>query len=72
MRPIKKDSVGFRIRMLRIHRDLTIRELAALIGMRGPALGLVERNINDISTQRIIDICDVLQTSPNYLIWGEE
>jgi transcriptional regulator with XRE-family HTH domain len=62
------ESLGLRIRLARIRRGLSQRQLAALVGLSLNALSAIERNSSNPSTRTLTALATVLQVSTDYLV----
>ena len=61
------DSLGFRIRLTRMKRDISQRKLAELIGVSKTTMNEIEQNTSDLRASNLKKIADVLNVSMDYL-----
>lgn len=68
------ETMGDRIRQLRIARGLTQPALGALCGgvTKSAVSQWEDGSTENIKLRTFIRLCEVLQTDPQYLIWGAE
>jgi DNA-binding XRE family transcriptional regulator len=68
----RMETMGDRIRHLRIARGYTQPALGDLCGVSKSAVSQWEGGSTaNIKLQAFLKLCTVLQTDPEYLIWGE-
>ena len=67
------DGVGGRIKILRDKRNLTLEEVAHMIGVRKQTVFKYENEIiSNIPYERIVSLATALNTTPGFLIgWGD-
>lgn len=69
----RMETMGDRIRQLRIARGLTQPALGELCKVTKSAVSQWEDgSTENIKLRTFIRLCEVLQTDPQYLIWGAE
>lgn len=67
------ETMGDRIRQLRIARGLTQSQLGELCDVTKSAVSQWEDgSTSNIKLQTFMKLCLALQTDPEYLIWGED
>lgn len=64
------EEIGKRISQLRKEHHLTQEQLAERLDISIKHCSCVERGMASLSLERLIDLCDVLDTSLDYLIRG--
>lgn len=65
------ESMGDRIRQLRIAQGYTQPELAKLVGVTKSAVSQWEGDsTKNIKLDVFLRLCEVLRTDPRYLVWG--
>jgi transcriptional regulator with XRE-family HTH domain len=60
-------SLGSRIRAARISRNLTQKELAAMVGVTGSAIGNYEKSVSSPNEDTLILLMSALKVDANYL-----
>ena len=63
-------TIGSNIRALRLKADLTQTELASKIDVTRDAIAKIEGDVNTLSVDTLIKICQVLKTTPNSILNG--
>lgn len=67
------ETMGDRIRQLRIARGLSYRGLGKLCGVGGGAVFQWETGgTKDMKNATFVLLCQALNTDPQYLLWGED
>lgn len=61
-------GIGQRVRMCRRALHLTQAEVAEKIGVSGSFLGHIERGMREPSMETLVNLCQVLNISPNELL----
>lgn len=64
-------EIGQRLRQCRKKCNLSQEKLAELIGVTAQTISTAETGKKALRPENIIKICEVLNTSPNYLLLGE-
>lgn len=67
---IIRKAMGERIKMLREKMQLSQKQLAGSIGMKTQYLSNVEKGLNGLTIEKLIEICNVTGTSADYIIFG--
>lgn len=63
------ETLGQRIKKLRIERNLSQDELAIKLGYKSrSSINKIELGINDIAQSKIVEFSEVLKTTPSYLM----
>lgn len=71
--PYRMESMGDRIKQLRIARGMTQAELAKVCGVTKSAVSQWERGSTaNIRLQPFLRLLEALGTDPQYLIWGRD
>lgn len=70
METIKK-QIGERIKLLREKMQLSQKDFAELIGMKNQYLSNVEKGLNGITIEKLIEICNKTGISSDYIIFGK-
>ena len=65
-----QEEMGRRIRQIRKTRDLTQKDLAALVGVSDRHISAVERGRENPGIDMLIRLCRVLEVTPDYLLLG--
>ena len=60
--------MGENIRIARKSKNLTIETLSELVGISDSFLGTVERGESSISIETLVNLCEVLNVSADYLV----
>ena len=60
--------IGSRVRTRRERLRLSQAALAELLGVNTECVGRIERGERDTTLWRFIELCDLLETTPNYLL----
>jgi transcriptional regulator with XRE-family HTH domain len=69
----RMETMGERIRQLRIARGMTQPELGELCGVSKSAVSQWEDgSTEDIKLKPFLRLCEALQTDPHYLVFGPE
>lgn len=68
----RKKEIGERLEEIRISMKLNKREFAVLIGVPNQNLGRIEKGDLGISLDKLISICEKLNQSADYLLFGKE
>lgn len=68
---MKNRGTGKRIKELRLSQGMTQKQLADILNVSQTAVALWENDARAVSWDMIDKIADVLCTSPNYLLFGE-
>jgi len=63
-------NIGHNIQMVRIAKNLTQEDLAEKCGISDKHISAIERGLSAGSISLIIDICNVLDVTPNYIFSG--
>ena len=64
-------TIGDRIRIARMESDMSQEELAHALGRAGRSyISKIERNQRDLDHGEVIDICRILDVTPNYIFFG--
>lgn len=63
-------SIGNRIRQLRRSRHMTQDQLAELLDVSIKHISTVERGVARLSLEKMISLCDILDTGMDYLVLG--
>lgn len=70
---VRMETMGDRIRQLRIAQGLTQPELAELVGVTKSAVSQWEGDsTKNIKLDVFLRLCEVLRTDPKYLVWGPQ
>lgn len=64
--------LGDKIRQLRKDRKITQTQLAEAIGLRQSAIGMIERNKNGASSEKLREIADFFGVTVDYLLSDDE
>ncbi|MCR5249353.1 MAG: helix-turn-helix domain-containing protein [Lachnospiraceae bacterium] len=64
-------DIGNRIRDLRELHHITQEDLAEKLSLSTKHISEVERGLSSFSLDRLIDICELLDTSLDYLVFGK-
>lgn len=64
------DSIGSRIRKAREEKGLTQEYLAESLDVSGAFISKIERGKTPVNLQNLDRICQVLETSPEYILQG--
>ncbi len=70
MRTYNPKETGSRIRALRIGRNLTQAEVAAVIGLEPKSFSKIERGITGCSIDTLVLLSDYFQVTLDYLVFG--
>ena len=65
-------EIGDRIRSLRDLHNITQEELAESLQLSTKHISEVERGLSAFSLDRMIDLCAILDTSLDYLVFGKD
>lgn len=65
-------TVGKRIRMLREKNNLTQEQLAQAMYVTKGTISLYENDSVDIKCSVLSELAVILNSTPNYLLWGNE
>ena len=65
---IDYQDFGARVRILRRKHDMTQEELAEQVGISASFMGHIERGSRIASLETLVALCNVLKTSPQYLL----
>ena len=68
----KKKQVGKRLKMMRIEKGLTLKELSALVGLSYFQLSLIENGEYMLTEKRAADIGEVFHVGVEWLLYGDE
>lgn len=70
----KMETLGQRIKKLRIERNLSQDELAIKLGYKSrSSINKIELGINDIAQSKIVEFAEALGTTPAFLMgWNED
>ena len=68
----KPETMGQRIRALRVGLGMTQEELAEITLIPKPTLSSYENDRVDIKSSVIAELAEALETDPNYLILGDK
>lgn len=63
-------DLGNRVRIARKQQDLTQEELAKKAGLSASFLGHIERGTRVASLDSLVDLCNALNVSPEYMLSG--
>lgn len=69
---LAEDSMGMRIRLARVRRNVTQIELARLVGISKNCMNQIETNQVDPRASSIKAMAEVLGVSNDYLLAGRE
>ena len=69
---IDKSTFGYRLRAARKHAGITQKELATLINAKHNSVSNWENGQNMPDPDTIVDICEALNVSANFLLGNEE
>lgn len=64
------EEIGKRIAQLRKEHNMTQEQLAEKLDISIKHCSCVERGVASLSLERLVDLCDILDTSLDYLIRG--
>lgn len=64
-------QIGLRIASLRKEKHLTQEQLAEIMDISIKHCSCVERGASALSMEKLIELCDILDTNMDYLIRGE-
>lgn len=64
-------EMGQRLRQCRKKSNLSQEKLAELVGVTPQTISTAETGKKALRPENMIKICEVLNTSPNYLLLGE-
>ncbi len=64
------NHIGERIEKLRKKNALSLRQLGEKTGMSGQYLGLVEKGRRGLSVDSIVQLCNAMNVSADYLLFG--
>lgn len=67
-----KKEIGKRIQNLREDLGLSKEALAKKLGISGQFLGLIEHGKNYISIEKLKILCDMTNTTADYILFGNE
>ena len=68
-----KMQIGTRIREIRIKRNITQEVLAEKAGISNPQqMSNIERGYSGVSVERLMDICNILDISADYILFGRK
>ena len=65
-----KIEIGKRIRSIRKELQMTQKEFATRIGMKTQYLSNVEKGLNGLTVEKILQICNLANISSDYLLFG--
>lgn len=68
----RKIKIGKRIGKIRISMDMNKRKFADLIGIPNQNLSSIEKGKLGISLDKLISICEKLNQSADYILFGKE
>lgn len=69
---ITKKSIGKRVTRLRKDAGFTQLKLSEMINIHEKNLSAIERGINGLSMETLIALCEVFNTSADYILFGEK
>lgn len=69
---INNKEVGQRIRSSRMMNNLTQENLGDILGITSQAVQKIESGENSININYLVIICQVLKTTPDYILYGIE
>ncbi len=70
---LNMDTIGKRVKRLRLARGISQRELARLCGCSGPAISDIENGHSAApSSQVLIKMSKALNTTERYILFGED
>lgn len=64
--------IGKRIKQARMLKHYTQAQLADIIGMSSKNLSLIERGLAGISVPTLISLCNALDVSSDYILFGKQ
>ena len=67
-----KKAVGRRVQKKRKDKKLTQVKFDEILGKASPYIADIERGIAGMSVEVLFQICDILDTTPNYLLLGRD
>ena len=67
-----EETIGDRIKKIRRIRNLTLKQLGAMMGIADSSITVWEKNYNVPSLKMLILLCKALQVSSDTLIFGKD
>lgn len=67
---IDYEDLGYRIKSARVHMGITQEDLALMVDISPSFLGHIERGTRIASLETFVQICNVLDTTPEFLLAG--
>lgn len=64
-------QIGYRIARLRKDHHMTQEQFAEMLDISIKHCSCVERGVSSLSLEKLIDVCDILDTNMDYLVRGE-
>lgn len=65
------EEIGQRISSLRKEKHITQEQLAEYLDISVKHCSCVERGVSQLSLEKLIDLCDILDTNLDYLVRGK-
>ena len=66
-----KSDIGKRIRAIRKNMQISQKDFALSIGMKTQFLSNVEKGLNGLTIEKVVQICNYANVSADYLIFGK-
>lgn len=66
-----KSDIGKRIRLIRKNMQISQKDFASSIGMKTQYLSNVEKGLNGLTIEKVVQICNYANISADYLIFGK-
>lgn len=64
-------QIGYRISSLRKDKHMTQEQLAETLDISIKHCSCVERGVSALSLEKMVDLCEILDTNMDYLVRGE-
>jgi DNA-binding Xre family transcriptional regulator len=66
------ETMGDRMKALRLSRGLTQEEVAKIMGITGPALSMIENGVNkNVRLDNFLRFCAYFEADPYYVVFGQ-
>lgn len=69
---INYTSLGKKIRRERLKKNLTIEQLAEILGLSASYMGLIERGQRGISIETLCKLSNIFKVSTDYLLFSKD
>lgn len=65
-------SLGKKIRQERVNKNLTLEQLAEILGLSASYMGLIERGQRGISIETLYKLANIFNVSTDYLLFSDK